>query len=198
MKLQSFLAGASLALIASVAAGAASATNLLTDGSFEDGIVGWTFTGNTGYFGVSCGSGAEDGSCYVSEGPVGSDGILSQSFSDTAGDTLDLSGWINGNGASFSHVQYVFDGNLVFDTGNPTPNTGGWTNYAVNVTATGSDTLAVHFRNDPGYSSLDNFSVTDVAGGGAVPEPATWALMISGFFGAGAFLRRRRALTAIA
>jgi len=33
---------------------------------------------------------------------------------------------------------------------------------------------------------------------GGVPEPETWALMLSGFFGAGAFLRRRRAMTATA
>jgi hypothetical protein len=31
-------------------------------------------------------------------------------------------------------------------------------------------------------------------GGGAVPEPATWAMMILGFFGAGAVLRNRRRL----
>jgi hypothetical protein len=41
---------------------------------------------------------------------------------------------------------------------------------------------------------------TDLCGGGGhqpgVPEPATWALMILGFGGAGAMLRRRRALLA--
>ena len=36
--------------------------------------------------------------------------------------------------------------------------------------------------------------ITDVAhwSGGAVPEPSTWALMIAGFGGVGAMLRRRR------
>lgn len=37
---------------------------------------------------------------------------------------------------------------------------------------------------------LDGFSVT------AVPEPATWATMIAGFFGLGGVLRRRRAIAA--
>jgi hypothetical protein len=34
-------------------------------------------------------------------------------------------------------------------------------------------------------------------GGGAVPEPSGWALMIAGFGGAGAMLRRRRAAAAV-
>jgi hypothetical protein len=38
-------------------------------------------------------------------------------------------------------------------------------------------------------------SIGDSAGS-AVPEPASWALMISGFGLAGAVLRRRRALVA--
>ena len=40
------------------------------------------------------------------------------------------------------------------------------------------------------------FEVSDFAASTAVPEPATWALMILGFGGAGAMLRRRRAVTA--
>ena len=39
---------------------------------------------------------------------------------------------------------------------------------------------------------LDNITVFDVTAPGAVPEPTTWALMISGFGLAGAALRRRR------
>ena len=35
-------------------------------------------------------------------------------------------------------------------------------------------------------------------GGGAVPEPASWAMMIVGFGGVGAAMRRRRTLTAAA
>jgi len=42
---------------------------------------------------------------------------------------------------------------------------------------------------------LDGLSV---GGGGAVPEPATWALSILGFFGAGSMLRRRRTVAVAA
>jgi hypothetical protein len=44
--------------------------------------------------------------------------------------------------------------------------------------------------------SLDIWYVRDVNGSGAVPEPATWALMIGGFGMAGAALRRRRTMAA--
>jgi hypothetical protein len=46
--------------------------------------------------------------------------------------------------------------------------------------------------------NLRDFSVTTVSGtfSGAIPEPATWALMILGFGGAGAMLRRRKAVFA--
>ncbi|MDB5266075.1 MAG: hypothetical protein JWM39_788 [Parcubacteria group bacterium] len=39
---------------------------------------------------------------------------------------------------------------------------------------------------------------TGFAGSGAVPEPATWAMMLVGFGGLGAVLRRRRASTSLA
>jgi hypothetical protein len=42
---------------------------------------------------------------------------------------------------------------------------------------------------------VDNLQGTaDLAGVGGVPEPATWAMMLIGFGGLGAVLRRRRSL----
>lgn len=52
---------------------------------------------------------------------------------------------------------------------------------------------ADYFANGAGIL-LDNVIVTGAPVGGAVPEPATWAMMILGFAGVGAGLRRRRAL----
>jgi hypothetical protein len=62
--------------------------------------------------------------------------------------------------------------------------------------------------NDPGATitsvtidvPFDLISIDDVrfaaGGGGGVPEPASWAMMLTGFVGLGAVLRRRRALAA--
>lgn len=47
---------------------------------------------------------------------------------------------------------------------------------------------------DPSYRMSITVGFTDFPDtGGAVPEPAAWTLMLSGFFGLGAMLRRRRA-----
>jgi hypothetical protein len=67
---------------------------------------------------------------------------------------------------------------------------------------TASDfTLSIRFGG-PGFQGgfdeswgIDNFAlsaIVDSGGGGVVPEPATWAMMIAGFGLVGAALRRRR------
>ena len=48
--------------------------------------------------------------------------------------------------------------------------------------------------NQTGYDNI-TFGSERPGNGNPVPEPATWALMISGFGMAGAMLRRRRALS---
>ncbi|MBL8555026.1 MAG: PEP-CTERM sorting domain-containing protein [Phenylobacterium sp.] len=77
--------------------------------------------------------------------------------------------------------------------------------YLVTFNHTGS-TLSVGLRaNGSGWQGgtdeswgIDNVNLSYNAanGGGGVPEPATWALMIGGFGLAGTALRRRRAVTA--
>ena len=171
----------------------ASATiNYLTNASFEAGdLSGWTWTGNNGttyVYPTTSGYGAQDGSYYLFEGPVGSDGILSQTFSDTPGQTLTISGWVAGNGTAPSDVNFLFNG-VSHVAINPVPYQP-WTQYTFNVTATGTDTFAVSFRNDPSYNGLDNFKVA------SAPEPSTYMLMGIGGLLAAVRLRKSRLLSA--
>lgn len=53
------------------------------------------------------------------------------------------------------------------------------------------------FGADDGLA-IDDFSLTPVFATGAVPEPATWAMMIAGFGAVGAAMRRRRNIVAAA
>ena len=63
-----------------------------------------------------------------------------------------------------------------------------------------SDTAftTVTFFNPLGGGNNDQFGLDNLttSGGGAIPEPGTWALMIGGFGLAGAALRRRQAAAA--
>ncbi len=180
MSIRGFMMGAALAATMA-SAPAFAATEYLVNGGFETGdLTGWTNTGNLGYTTVeptSYGYGAQAGNYYLYEGPVGSDGILSQTFSDTAGQTLHVSGWVTGNGTSPSDVNFNFDGTTYVSI-NPVPSQG-WTEYSFTVTATGTDTFSVGFRNDPNFDGLDSFSVS------TVPEASTWAMMLAGFAGLG-------------
>src|ERR1700733_1828974 len=94
----------------------ASAANLITNGGFETGdFTGWTEGGNFEFSQVVSRpfyvySGAEEGNSYATLGPVGSDGTLSQTFSDTAGQSLQLSYYLNGVGDDPSDFTLSING----------------------------------------------------------------------------------------
>jgi hypothetical protein len=68
-----------------------------------------------------------------------------------------------------------------------------WVQGTFTFTGTGSDTLSIAAISDFNYWHLDDVSVTlSSSTTGAVPEPATWAMMVSGFGLMGAAMRRRR------
>lgn len=73
-----------------------------------------------------------------------------------------------------------------------------WARFTSDLLGPGEYVFEAGVRNlddaDPAYSSkllIDNVAI-------AVPEPAAWAMMLVGFGGLGAALRRRRAILAIA
>jgi hypothetical protein len=79
------------------------APNLLANGSFESDFAGWTQAQNIADTGVEStpydGFNAENGADYALLGPVGRDGTLSQTFSDTGGTTLAVSFWLANDGS---------------------------------------------------------------------------------------------------
>lgn len=83
-----------------------------------------------------------------------------------------------------------------FDVDSSTP--GVWKSYSglANITTAGNYTTSFEFSS--GRAPAGDFVVDRayIVAGDAVPEPATWGLMILGFGGAGAMLRRRRMVAA--
>lgn len=133
---------------------------------------------------------------------------LAQSFIGIAGETyilnfdafaVDLSGvgpvgvGLNFNPPANQHVEVniLGLGSSQIYTGIFTP---GWAHYTFNIssaiTTSGVYTVAFSEVDNQLFlnAGIDNVSLTS----GAVPEPATWALMLGGFGLAGVALRRRR------
>ncbi len=63
--------------------------------------------------------------------------------------------------------------------------------YDPNPITSGTINLSTYFPNNPGYSHITFIDT----GAPAVPEPATWAMMLLGFGGIGMAMRRRRRAT---
>lgn len=178
----------------------ASATEYLVNGSFETGpgdYTGWVRSGyGDGIFSGErivpdiYGSGLytpQSGNYYLFEGPVGSNGYLSQTFIDTPGELLHVSGWVIGDGTP-SFVDWIFNG-VTYVHISPVPS-GPWTEYSFDVLATGNDTFMLAFRNDPSGDGLDNFSIAAV-----VPGPVIGAGLPGLIFASGGLLawwRKRR------
>ncbi len=169
------------------------AAELVDNGGFETGdFSGWTQGGNGAFTGVACNGSftPASGSCVAYFGPVGSTGLLSQTFATTAGASYIFSYALAAGGGATNSFTASFNGNVL----DSFSNTAGFgtTVRSFLVTATGAtSTISFALRHDPSYYTLDNVSVA-----AAVPEPATWAMMIIGFGVIGGAVRRRVAATA--
>lgn len=150
-------------------------------------------------FGITCSGGA--GSCVDLNGSSGQPGLIvtKQSFDYNAGDVITVSFDLSGSQRSATHglvLGIAFDNGFAFesdpfDLGADEPF--GSFASAFSEDYTGQFQLYFYgtpFPDDPSNIGviLDNVSI-DVA---AVPEPASWAMMIAGFGLVGGALRTRR------
>ena len=184
------LKGAAVSLALALApCGAHAATNLVTNGSFETGaFTGWT-TNPVSYPQTILTHTVQDGSYSAQiEGFSYGPNTLSQLIATTSGQSYTLSFWYDAVGAAANGFDVTWNGATVFSVTNQV--TSGYQHITANVLGSGSDALVFTAYNDRYNTMLDNVSVSAVAS--AVPEPATWAMMITGFGAAGVMVRASR------
>ena len=190
MRIQALVAGAAMALVASAAAVSASAAELVTNGGFETGnLSGWSLTGNTGFSGVTT-SPVHSGQFAFFDGAVGSLGTLSQTVATIAGQSYNFSFWLQSDGGTPNTFTASLGG-VALTAALVNSGSFSFTQFSGTIVAASNNaTLSFGFRDDPGFWELDDVSLTNGIAG--VPEPASWALMLTGFLGAGAAIRANR------
>jgi len=206
---------ASVAVLAAPAA--ASAAELVTNGGFESSdFTGWTLGSNASYDSVHISPsafvpiGASGLGTYTALlGAVNGTNMLSQTLNTVAGDTYTVSFELGTQGnienqkpsnyflATIGGVTILKEVDAIPSIYAFGPSTFyGFSYFPSTFKATGSSTLLQFtYENGPGFFNLDNVSVQGTPGvtvGGAVPEPATWALMLVGFGMVGAAMRQRK------
>lgn len=198
----------------------ACALSLLVNGGFEASSsttqtpTGWNNIGPTNGvipYSVVSAQPIYEGLNFYSLGGVGSNGLsaigvgISQSVATTAGNTYRLTfGYSGENGPDLSTVLGVSIGSMATQFQVTSTNDGfftrPFTTATIDYVATGALTtisftllatneIGLIGNNDP---LIDGVSFEQIATGmPAVPEPATWAMMIAGFTLTGSALRRR-------
>jgi hypothetical protein len=187
-----------MAGVAAVPAAPASAANLVTNGGFETGsFSGWTFTGDTvDDFvdnGTASGLSPYSGTYFAALGSTGEESKLTQDIATTPGQTYSLSFELVSDGqtgpANVQNFEAQFAGeDLIL----PSYANTSYEKFILNGTATSSNSLLTFtFRDDPGYSGLDDVSV--VSGAAAVPEASSFVSFgLLALAGLGALMVRAR------
>lgn len=169
-------------------AGPAAAAQLVTNGGFETGtLAGWTGPiGNTGFSSVTTAT-PHTGRFNYRNGAVGSTGTISQVLSTLAGRSYSYSFWLANESSSPTNSFQATFGTAVLSGLSNSAGFGYTLFSGTHVTSSANETLSFAFRHDPSFWRLDDVSVT-----GAIPEPASWAMLIVGFGLVGVAARRRK------
>ncbi len=164
--------------------------NLVMNGGFETGdFTDWSLSGNTRYtmvtdktFGSKPGSSysPHGGNDYALLGPIGSLGTMSQTIATTAGQSYTFSWWMASDGDFANEFSASWSGTQVFDRQDIPVE--GYVENSFTVQATSSSTvIEFSYRDDPGYLSLDDVSVTGLSiATQSVPEPSSAVLACLG------------------
>lgn len=151
---------------------------------------------------------AQDGDRYLDMNGAGPTGGLFQDVSGLlGGSNATINFWVSSwaQNSSGTLTAKLFDAAtstlinaLVIDLPySPNAQSSSWVQYSLSGVVGASGSLRVQFEGDSssyarGAPGLDNVTLTANYVNGAVPEPASWAMMIAGMTVAGAALRRRR------
>lgn len=174
-----------------------------TDGTPQPMLTNFTVTSptidivTTPNFGITCAGGS--GKCLDLDGTPGLGGILTKgSWAFQAGDVFTLSFFASGNQRSSGGFADSFSAGFLLN-GMTEINFDGpvlavndpFAQFTYSYTALGTGTLQAFIRaRGPGSDNegvvIDNVQLS------AVPEPATWLMMIAGFGFIGAAMRRKR------
>ena len=197
------------ALLASAIAVPASAAELVVNGGFEDpvdGFAGWsTVIDSMWVMNNSSAAHSGDMSVLIGASSKQHPDELYQTLNTVVGQTYTWSYWIAAAGNQQFPSSFVATIGALKIGDATNSGTVPYINLSGTYVATSAST-EIHFTafNSAGVYQLDDISVTGplavscenrVCGGdggaGGVPEPESWALMVLGFGGLGAALRRR-------
>ena len=204
---------AGVAAAALAVAGSASAATIILQSDFESVAVapgsyvivnsadGWTKGAGTAGIEVQnnvAGAPAADGGAKFVE--LDSNSNSSMYYTLAAGGSYTMSFLYSPRpnvGSGSNGITLFVGGNMLNPPGEITGDGGSttdWVLHTVNFTANAGDQVlfAATGASDSLGGYLDNITIS------AVPEPATWAMMIAGFGMAGVAIRRRHAIKAIA
>lgn len=196
-------------VIAALAAGAiaapAAAAELVVNGGFEhaSGLgQGWNYSVSNTLSVETQASSAHSGDAwarFIATEDYAAD-VLYQNLDTVIGETYTYSFWLAGAASQIApaHFYATLGSQVIADSSDST--NFDYLHFTGSYLATSTST-EIYFEayNTLGLYLLDDVSVTGpLAGdggprdpGAAVPEPATWAMMLLGFGGMGAVLRRR-------
>jgi hypothetical protein len=171
-------------------------TNLLSNGGFESGLLGWTAHGSfnsTGLFGTY----AHSGTHYAASSTAGClCADLSTLVNTTPGQTYDISFWVIGGGTGHKELQVDW-GNQVLLSLVDSNFANTYQQYSfsgLTVSAATNQTLLKFWsRNDPNSNGIDDISVT-LHAAAPVPEAGSASLLVAGLLALGGLKLRRQRL----